>query len=70
MAETSGENMGHPLDDIIGKQKTQADKALLAAIALLSTQHTTSEYRSFSHLTKEEVFDKLALQWDELSSKK
>ncbi len=42
------------------QDKTEADRALIAAILILSTQHNSqSKVWSFSHLTFEECFDKL-----------
>jgi len=47
--------------------KSDDEKALLAAIMLLSTQHDPrAESRSFSHLTPEGCYDKLLTQWGEM----
>lgn len=58
----------HPFEAVLIKaQKTAEDKALIAAVILLSTQHDhRSEARSFSHLTMWECFDKLVSQWESL----
>lgn len=51
---------------LMKRDKTSEDKALVAAVMLLSTQHDPdSEKRSFSHLTMEEVFDKLVSEYEE-----
>lgn len=52
---------------LLESEKTDADKVLIAAIILLSTQHDPKdEKRSFSHLTFEEIWDKLSAHYDEL----
>ncbi len=50
------------------QDKTEVERAIIAAVLLLSTQSDPkNEYRSFSHLTMEECFDKLVKQYEGLS---
>lgn len=55
-------------DEILSTDKgllSNSDKALIAAIALLSTQHNPERPDlSFSHLTLSECFDKLVEQFE------
>jgi hypothetical protein len=49
------------------QDKTEVERAIIAAVLLLSSQYDPqSERRSFSHLTMEECFDKLVKEYDEL----
>lgn len=58
----------HEWDNLLtSSKKTSRDKALVAALTILSTQHDEyfEEY-SFSHLTPGECFEKLAAYYDTL----
>lgn len=58
----------HPFHQLLTKpKKTDDDKVFIAALVILSTSHDAeSEARSFSHLTSEEMWDKLLESYDRI----
>lgn len=52
---------------LLRENKELEDKAMIAAVMILSTQHDPNrEELSFSHLTMEQCFDKLVARYEEI----